>query len=356
MADAAPVDALAVTAPAADALGAGDAAARSDAGDAAVGDAARPVDVAVPSKGDGPVLACPAEAPSTPTTFFEAPYIAIGNLALDDRHVYLKVSDCCVDPPGYTVRVPLGGGAGEVIHGSIRYHTGLALDDARVSFAAEEGLKTFDKTTGEIAVIPGVVYSSVARFGGQVFAAAAGRLAGYASDGTMVRSAEGSFDADGLLVDGAGIAFTNRGGAGHLLILRAGATAPVALVPGTGTGGDLVADADYYYWQDANGVYRVSRAGGGAILVAGNGMSPAGLALAGGTLYFTTLGRACTRATGGAGTTGGSLYRVPVTGGSPVELARDLVGPGKVAVNATHVYWVAGTNQNHYQAVHRLAR
>jgi hypothetical protein len=305
--------------------------------------------------------ACPTEAAPHAGAFFQGPYIAIGDVALDRSHVYLKVSDCCDRPPGYVLRLPLAGGAAETVHASARYHTGLALDDAYVHFTSEEGLKTFTKATSTITIVPDAVYDALALFGDRVYAAAAGKIASHGRDGIRVH-AQGAFTPEALAVDERGIYFTNRGAAATVMFVPAAGGPASPLVPGAGAGGDLATDADHLYFSLSGaaagpvGLVRARKSDGAGLETLAAIRDLAGLAMDATHVYFTRSGTPCARSPAGTGQMGGALLRVPKAGGPMVELARDLVAPGKVAVDATHVYFVAGSNRDHYRALHRRAK
>lgn len=98
---------------------------------------------------------------------------------------------------------------------------------------------------------------------------------------------------------------------------------------------DLHQDGDSLYWVNEGrraeglpGVFKVSKSGGEAVtLFQGKGVQA--LALDDANVYWTNAEN-------------GTVMRVPKSGGSPVAVAAEQDNVAAIAVDATHVYWIAG--------------
>ncbi len=101
----------------------------------------------------------------------------------------------------------------------------------------------------------------------------------------------------------------------------------------------LASDGVNVFWTDttAGNVLQMNPDGGEPIALASGQANPNGIATDGTNVYFTNQG------VSGSSTPFGSVYRVPVGGGSPAaKIADGPSGLGFVTVDATSVYWIAG--------------
>ncbi|MGO9836807.1 MAG: hypothetical protein ACLP1X_21650 [Polyangiaceae bacterium] len=110
---------------------------------------------------------------------------------------------------------------------------------------------------------------------------------------------------------------------------RAGATTD-ANGPSTEAGSDC-----------ASGTAFAVRDGATATVLTSNQFSPSAIAVDSASVYWTDLGPV------GGGKAAirlpGSVMKVPIGGGAPIELAANQVWPGAIAVDATNVYWTTGS-------------
>jgi hypothetical protein len=276
----------------------------------------------------------------------------------DATHVYLKVSDCCADPPGYTLRLPRAGGAPEELHRSERFMTGLAQDATAVYTATSEGLKIFAKSSGSWSVIPNRLYTALAVHGGRVYGLAARKVESHGVSG-VVSHVDGDYALEALAVDDAGLYLLNRNAAGRLLFVPMGGGAPrvfVAAGASGGGGGELAQDAEHLYWATGATLQRTRKSDGrtDSLHVAASPIS--GVVADATHVTFATLGTPCARALAGTATFGGTVSRVVKATGAASELVSQLGGPTVVAVDDTHVYFVTANHQDHYKAVRRVPK
>jgi sugar lactone lactonase YvrE len=124
---------------------------------------------------------------------------------------------------------------------------------------------------------------------------------------------------------------------GGVAPLDGGAVATIA--SGQLTPRFLASDGVNVFWTDttAGNVLQMNPDGGEPIALASGQANPNGIATDGTNVYFTNQG------VSGSSTPFGSVYRVPVGGGSPAaKIADGPSGLGFVTVDATSVYWIAG--------------
>ena len=205
-------------------------------------------------------------------------------------------------------------------------------------------------------VVPNRVYEAVAVFQGRAYALDARRLESV-DEASMARVLlDGSYALTDLQVDAAGVYLRNGNAAGELLVVPLVGGEPRALVPGMGSGGDVAADQQYLYWARDTALFRTAKLDGQTEKLAHAPSAVGGLAVDATHVYFTARGIPCARALAGTGVMGGVVARIPKTGGAATELAAYQIGPSKVAVDDTEVFWVAGSNLNHYRSMYRLAK
>ena len=102
---------------------------------------------------------------------------------------------------------------------------------------------------------------------------------------------------------------------------------------GTYSADEEVDDQYVYFTDSANGIFRVLKSGGDAqqlALLPDNFINV--LAIDDTTVYALTIGDDLTL---------GSCWSVPKTGGTPKELASNILTPYEIAVDANYVYWVS---------------
>jgi hypothetical protein len=300
---------------------------------------------------------CPAESSALPV-FVKGPwpYIEVGNIVVDASFVYLKVSDCCgADALGLTLRVPVGGGMAEAVHTSARYHSGLAQDDDNVYLSTDEGLKTFSKSMGTLALRPGLVYEALAVRGGDVYGVGTSGLerVGPAEVKPLLGMPWSLAD---IVVDGRGVYGTNRTGDGQIVFYDAAAGMARPLVSGAGAGGDLAQDDEYLYWAINDELRRTRKSDGATNLMARAPAAIGGLTADSTHVYFTSRGQPCAKVPAGVGRSGGGIHRVRKPNGALETRLLDQVAPGKIAVDDQFVYWVAGSNESATRVVLRVPR
>jgi hypothetical protein len=91
----------------------------------------------------------------------------------------------------------------------------------------------------------------------------------------------------------------------------------------------------------ASGTASAVRDGATATVLASNQSAPSAIAVDSTSVYWTDLGplgggKAAIRLPG-------SVMKVPIGGGAPIELAAMQIWPGAIAVDATNVYWTTGS-------------
>src|SRR5262249_40915717 len=153
---------------------------------------------------------------------------------------------------------PRTGAAGEQLHGSSVFHPGLAQDDDHLYLSSEEGLKTYDKRAGGLTIYRGYIHSALAAHGGRVYGLTDRLVESFGAAGMMTK-VDAALALDDLVVDDTGIFLTSRSTRGQILFVDKATMAVTTLVPGTGTGGMLAADADYLYWARGQALFRSAK-------------------------------------------------------------------------------------------------
>lgn len=124
-------------------------------------------------------------------------------------------------------------------------------------------------------------------------------------------------------------AYAGTGSAIHKVPIMGGTVAPL-VVTGSGTS-LLAANSGNVYWANSvdGSVYGVPQAGGNAVelVAATGGVAFRGIAVRGTVVCWTD-------------SNAGLVSKVSITGGSPSTLASAQPRPLRVAINATHVFWV----------------
>jgi hypothetical protein len=172
-----------------------------------------------------------------------------------------------------------------------------------------------------------------------------------------------------LAQSGSSVYYIDRS-AGAIKSVPIGGGAVVTLAPSQSFPAHLATDGTSVFWTNSgDGTVKSVPVGGGTVTtVATNqtsqGSGPLGVALSGANVYWAVYGSLRTAAkTGGAvtvvtqtatdqgwlavdtqnayfGTNSGTLYQVPLAGGSPLLLASNLTNPpqGQIALDASYVY------------------
>jgi sugar lactone lactonase YvrE len=153
--------------------------------------------------------------------------------------------------------------------------------------------------------------------------------------------------------------------------------APVVLAMFQNGVNALAIDDTSVYWTNYAGSVVTTPLGGGTVATIGGGLSPWGLAVGSGTVYwvsyvntnYTSLNLYARPPDGGAVATMGSvsnlgnpqrrgvatdstyvyfsgeyLYRVPIAGGTVTTIAMSPIWPNDIAVDDQNVYWTAGAS------------
>jgi hypothetical protein len=143
--------------------------------------------------------------------------------------------------------------------------------------------------------------------------------------------------------DDTGVYAVDEMGTAYRLPLEGG---PAAIVAKTGDGyaypHDLALDATWLYWTDLvrGAVVRAPKAGGAVETIASAQSRPTSIARDGDVLVWSNEGEQ-TALKDGKFYDGGSIMRMPVTGGAPVAIASGVGRPRWVAIAKGWAYWTA---------------
>jgi organic radical activating enzyme len=99
--------------------------------------------------------------------------------------------------------------------------------------------------------------------------------------------------------------------------------------------GGFAVDATSAYWTASGDVFRVSLSGGTPIRLASRQHTLSALAVDGANVYWTNQGSVWNK----DGYYEGEVVRVPITGGATAVFARQQVASGPIAVAGNNVYW-----------------
>ncbi len=269
-------------------------------------------------------------------------------MLVQDRALLVKAEGCCPrDGGGAIYRLDLGDGSSRRARTFTRVLPGLAAAPGAVVFTAEDGLRRLT-ATGEALLAPGT-FEKVAAAPDRVFARTSDRvvqLLGLDGGATRLEPLVEGLFAGPIATDGEAVFFSTR--AGDALSLEAlwppGGALRLATRADDGLIGP-VAHRGHVYWHDRGAIMRIPSGGGGVTSLGHVGFGVGGLAVDDRHLYFISVGRPCNLADEPAPRRfGGALHRVPVGGGVVEDLQVDLVSPGAIALDDTHVYWTGGSN------------
>lgn len=133
---------------------------------------------------------------------------------------------------------------------------------------------------------------------------------------------------ESFAVDAQGFAY--MGNSGNLYAGALGGSAPTLLTTRRYSPGQIALDPSNVYWVEGSSIYSIPRAGGTvSTLVSGKGVT--GIAVQGGTLYYT--------AAVGTNADGTGVFKLPVAGGTPLAIANKEIGACLPLLDSTSVFW-----------------
>jgi hypothetical protein len=224
-------------------------------------------------------------------------------IAADDTHLYYVYNAFTDD--GYAYRQPIGGGAPEQIISLGMVEGAVAVDDTHAYFGLH------DASTGGITIIKVAKDNLLLEIVAAIPTTEGNEINAITLDDSYIYWTEGD-----ALDEGAVRAVAKTGGA----IFTATNTAELAW--------DILIDGEYVYWSELGGRIRRRLKTGGTPETIHDGDDPVyGIFIEGSTLYF------------GKGTTNGSLWKMPKTGGTATLMTYDRYYPGPVVIQGSRLYW-----------------
>jgi hypothetical protein len=139
-----------------------------------------------------------------------------------------------------------------------------------------------------------------------------------------------------ILVDATGVYWGGSTPNPVMTVLLAGGIATgLGDFSGDAPTGFIAQDATNVYWTSTygNAVFSMPKGGGTVAMIASSTVSPSGLAVQGGTVYWAASAGCCASASG-------IIASAPVAGGTATTLATGLYLPTVVTVDATSVYFL----------------
>ncbi len=265
------------------------------------------------------------------------------NVAIDDTHLYWtnQVSK------GAVMRVALQGGTPEVVAAFDLEPGGLFVEDTHVywsEFGSPGSVRRLAKTdSGDSSKAEELAKDqpksmSIAVDADNVYFTTSQTIRSVSKSGGTMKEIASNQNYPAVLIASYGFLYWTSTFGGFIAQantkdLDAGVQ---LLVSNQSSPGGLTVDIGYLYWAnylgDGSGgtprIMTVDRAGATAPVVLADGQaSPAMVAQFGTHVYWTNI-------------VGGTIMRVPKTGGTVEVLASGQQAPGGIAVNTTAVYWV----------------
>jgi hypothetical protein len=232
-----------------------------------------------------------------------------GPIAIDGTNVYFTTTGG--DAGGSVMKVPLGGGAPTTLASGQADPWGIVVDTSAI-YWANTGTAAASYTDGSIMKLPLTSTTPV----------------------TLASQQSGPFY---LAVDSANVYWTNSaqgtpGQPGQLMTAPiAGNGQPTVLVSNVVGGGPVAVNATTVFWAASTGATSSSikqlalQVGADAGTFVGNLSNPQAIVLDSADMYFTD---------------NDQVQKVPLTGGTPSQLAVQRLNPAGVAVDCGSAYWV----------------
>ncbi|MCK6586919.1 MAG: hypothetical protein L6Q76_04970, partial [Polyangiaceae bacterium] len=111
-----------------------------------------------------------------------------------------------------------------------------------------------------------------------------------------------------------------------------GSCLPITIASNVGFAGDIALDAKFIYWTTDKEVMRAPTAGGAPEVLVGGGSGYSGIAVDAQSLYFT-------QAVTGPGQATGIVWKLPLSGGAPMQLASGQAFPVRIEVKGNYLIW-----------------